>query len=65
MSIKEQIAEKMRAAGYDFWTAMEEAGRVIREFNVSGEKQAEYHILAAGPGLKRIVDIFVIARKVS
>lgn len=45
MTVKEQIVEKMRACGYDFMTACEEADKTIAEFLASGKEQTTFGIM--------------------
>ncbi len=58
MSVKEQIIEKMRVAGFDFLTACEEATRCIREFLASGESSRTVYVIASG----RVEDSFQLQR---
>lgn len=60
MTIKEQIVEKFRAAGYDFWTACEEADKAIAEFKSSGEAQKTFGIKGA---YGKCADAFTLTRK--
>ena len=59
MSVKEQIVEKMRSAGYDFLTVCEFATRCIREFLESGESKRTFHVMAQG----RQVDSFQLVKR--
>jgi len=59
MSIKEQIVEKLRAAGYDFLTACEDASTIMREFKESGDKSCTFHVIAN----RKITDSFILNRK--
>ena len=42
-TVKDQIADMMRAEGYDFMTAYEHATRAIREFLDSGKAEVTLH----------------------
>lgn len=44
MTVKEQIAEIIRANGYDFLTALQMADDLIKEFLDSNQKEATYYL---------------------
>lgn len=44
MSVREQIIEMMQDAGYDVFTACEEADRIIAEFRASDQKEMKVTI---------------------
>lgn len=60
MTVKEQIVEKIRAAGYDMFTACEEASRIIAEFKASGKDRMEFGVMGAHG---KCVDVIAIERK--
>lgn len=47
MTVKEQLIEMLREAGYDYFTAAEEATKRIEEFLASGEKSVTLYAQGA------------------
>ena len=57
MSIRWDIADKMRNHGYDLFTALEAADQAIAEFKASGKKSKKFGIMGAHGRCLEVIEL--------
>ena len=58
--IQDEIIDRMLRIGYDGWTAISEASRIVREFKASGERVKRYGIMGS---FGKCVDVIELRRR--